>query len=313
MAPRRRLLPREQRIIRRYLGRAPAEIQSLFIRACEEQLGSIDLALLASAIAQQETLPRIGQVYTYARIETLIGTFEVNLEPLLRRLLNRAGELALPVFDEVMAFTSPTSLDLYRRLAAQAAREIVAEQVTLIRDAARQLIRSIVDDGFTARLSPAQIARQIRDVIGLDERRARAWERFAAQLRANPGELTAAEVEHQIRLEYQRKLKSRAATIGRTETSIAASRAQRAIWQSAIDEGRLRPGRYVRVWVRVAGAQDCPICGPLEGQRARLDGYYLVGGDTWEAPPGHPNCICGEVLDEWRPGDERLPIINAAA
>lgn len=309
MAPRRRLLPREQRIIRRYLGRAPSQIQELFLRAVEEQLGAISLEQISTAIATQEILPRIGQVYTFARIETLLGVFEVNLEPLLRKLISRAGELALPVFDEVMAFTSPTSLDLFRRLASVAAREIVAQQVTVIREQAREVIKRIVDEGFAELLSPQQIARRIVDVVGLDDRRAQALERFAANLRARPGDLTEAEVEHEIRLEFRRKLKSRAATIGRTETSIAASRAQRAIWDSAVAEGRLRPSRYVRVWMRVAGAQECPICGPLDGQRARLDGgYYVANGETYDAPPGHPNCICGEFLDDWRDGDADLPV-----
>ena len=313
MAPRRRLLPREQRIIRRYLGRAPAEIQNLFLRSVEEQLGAIRLEQVSSAIAVQEAVPRIGQVYTYVRIETLIGAFQVNLEPLLRRLINRAGELALPVFDEVMAFASPTNLDLYRQLASQAAREIVAEQVTLIRRQARETIKRIVDEGFAERLSPDQIARRIRDVVGLDDRRAQALERFAARLRARPGDLTPAEVEHEIRLEYRRKLKSRAATIGRTETSHAAARAQRAIWDTAVAEGRLRPSRYVRVWMRVAGAQECPICGPLNGKRARLDGgYYESEGVTYDSPPGHPNCVCGETLEDWQEGDELLPVRAAA-
>lgn len=305
---RRRLLPKEQRIIRRYLERHIGEIREVFLKACREQLGTIDVEQLARAVAQQEILPRIGQVYTYARVQTLIGTFEVNLEPLLRRLMGAAGELALPVFDEAMGFDSPTSLERFRARIPEDVRGIVAEEVTLIRRQARETIKEIVRSGFAQGQSPAQIARRIRAVVGLDARRAGALEKFATQLRANPGDLSPAEVEREIRREYRRKLKSRSETVGRTEGQKAAGETQRAIWRTAVDEGRLRVTRHVRVWLRVAGAQECPICSPLSGKRARLDGYYVAGGETYEGTPGHPNCICAEYLDDWAPGDELLPI-----
>jgi hypothetical protein len=89
---------------------------------------------------------------------------------------------------------------------------------------------------------------------------------------------------------------ARAETIARTEAMTVVHRGQREAWDQAIDDGLLS-GDEKRVWIVTPDDLLCPICEPLDGVEANLDGEYESDeGETFDGPPAHPNCRCTEGL-----------------
>lgn len=84
----------------------------------------------------------------------------------------------------------------------------------------------------------------------------------------------------------------RAQTIARTESMMAVHQGQREAWDQAVDDGLL-PEDAKRTWIVTDDDKLCPICEPLDGETADLDGEYV---DSIEAPPAHPNCRCTEGI-----------------
>lgn len=310
-----RLLPPEQRIIRKITDKAVPLTAADFITAARKFLGSIDLEALTKILKGVADVAggspfalRDALRYEAVEVDTLIGAFEIRLQPLMEKLLLRAGEVGVPVFAETLGVPA-LDLGTYRSRAVKAARELVGEAITLITHETRQAVREIVADGFAQGQTPRQIANRLAQTVGLDARRARGFETFLQDLQDDPPDLSEEQIQRLIDREYSRRLKSRGLAIARTETAAAAAAAQSAIWDTAIDEGKLQEQAYVRVWVRIPAAKPCPICGPLQKKRARIRGGYYVGagGKRYYRPPGHTNCRCGEFLDRFGPGDEFLP------
>lgn len=327
-----RLLPPEQRIIRRVTQKAEDDTAAAFFKAVQKVVATIGIEGLVQVLGDQAALDAyvtaIGELgeggsidlledeaaaafeaelMLTAKVQTILGELSVRLEPLLEKMILRAGESALPTFNETMALSPGLSIEAFQSQVVGLAREITAEAVTAITDQARATLRGIVSRGFDEGLSPSQIAKRIAGEIGLDNVRAGAFEKFIAALQADPGDLSEEELQAKIDKEYSRLLKSRSWTIARTETAAAAAETQLAFWQASVEEGRISESTYVREWIRIPAAKPCPICGPLQGKKAKINGVYRAGGRTYKAPPAHPNCKCGERLVLWHGEEKDLP------
>jgi hypothetical protein len=142
----------------------------------------------------------------------------------------------------------------------------------------REFVTNAVEDGF----SVDETAELIRDVIGLDSRRALAAEKFAE--RAN----TQQEVEKYI----GELLDSRAMTIARTEIMMAQSAGQHELWQQSVQHGML-DGDMRKVWITTDDEKLCDECDQLakdtEDDPIGMDEAF---DDDVMFPPLHPNCRC---------------------
>lgn len=76
----------------------------------------------------------------------------------------------------------------------------------------------------------------------------------------------------------------RSGTIARTESVSS--------YQSGINIFGQQSGAVGKEWQATLGA--CEICSPLDGIIVPIDAEY--NGDVGTAPPGHPNCRCGQRL-----------------
>jgi hypothetical protein len=259
----------------------------------------IDIDGLADFISGFRTAST-AQLRAVIRIDTMIGRLEVNLVPLLEKLIQRSASAGELVFAETMGFP-PLDLGVFRRDAAHAARTMVGDliqgieagrinPITGIRSRGTlDIVRDFVGEGFDLGRTHRQSAHLIRDVIGLDDRRASALAKYAAKLESQG--VPEKKRLRMIAAESKRKLQSRGLAVSRTESVRATSIAQDMIWGRAVSEGQLADV-YEQEWLPSPNA--CPVCQGLRGARAPIGGEFpLPGGD---GPPAHPSCRCGRRL-----------------
>lgn len=133
-------------------------------------------------------------------------------------------------------------------------KQHAADTIDSISETTRQAIRDAVEAAFEDQFDVDQLAGEIEDVLG-----------------DGSGD--------------------RAEEIARTETMRASNEGQQALWDQAVDDGLLT-GTEEQVWIVTPDDRLCPICEPLEDERAPLDGTFTVDGEEIDGPPAHPNCRC---------------------
>lgn len=170
-----------------------------------------------------------------------------------------------------------------------------AEMVTHISEDQRRLLRNHVMNAHLSGIAPKQLAREIRNLIGLTP----AWQTAVTNyhrglLDKGVDEKFAAKQSARY---HDRLVKARAKMIARTEVMRAENEGKLLGWQQAIDFGFLTPNGKVR-W-KTAITNVCPICLPMDN--AEIDfgpgNEFQVSdprGKVWgvRTPPAHPHCRC---------------------
>jgi hypothetical protein len=90
--------------------------------------------------------------------------------------------------------------------------------------------------------------------------------------------------------------RDRAEEIAHTETMRASNEGQLEAWNQAVDAGLLT-GNETKEWIVTPDDKLCPICEPLDGVNAPLNGLFddQQGGQI-DQPPAHPRCRCTIAL-----------------
>ena len=141
-------------------------------------------------------------------------------------------------------------------------------------------------------LSPDELARVIRAVIGLTPKQAEAVVRFRENLLAEGVDLK--KVEHQVGNYAGFLHRQRALRIARTELSFAYNYGQFEAIRQAKEKGYFR-GEVVKVWMTAEDERTCDFCGPLDGQVIGLEETFPGLTEKLPnifTPPAHPNCRC---------------------
>jgi len=211
-----------------------------------------------------------------------------------------------PVYNTIMALTGaeawkelsiPIAFNIRNPYSEKWIAENAANMVTLVTKETKQAIRRVILDGFQMGFAPRQMAKPIREMIGLTERDSRAVLKYWAKLNEE-ADLSARRVDNMANTYEEQLLRERALTIARTETINAANRGIEASWQVARDGGYILPETQ-REWIAAAGScRTCKICMDYNGRKAPLDGPYVSPkyGEKM-GPPGHVcNCRCSQGL-----------------
>lgn len=219
----------------------------------------------------------------------------VILEPRLANSFLRGGEHGLrPVVRHRRRVThAVTPEQLMARMphhaatwARNRAADLVLSSVGGAEDEQQQIqdiIVSALEDGLTV----DEVTDLIKDIIGLDLRRATALSNYAVQVRddyAEESAFTAAVERYGAEL-----LASRAETIARTEIMSAINAGQHTLWQEASADGLL--DGLQRIWIVTDDPSTaCDECVDLaDNDPVDLDEPFEAGVDY---PPLHPNCRC---------------------
>lgn len=272
-----------RRWVRRTSAAYRRKMRKPFLDAIEELKAGIKDAEVVRAVTAEDTT-RIIEASRVNQVGSIVGSFG---EPLADAVAE-GGRLAMTELPGAVA------LDMERPLVRAWLRQHAATLVKQVNGTSVKGVRAIIRDGFAAGRHPRSMARDIRAVVGLTEPQSVAVARFRQGL-VDAG-VPDAMVERRMVRYADRLLRHRADIIARTEsmTGINAGRSQ--LWQQLAADGALDPGTK-REWLTAEDERVCPICGPLNGTPAALDGsYQLNTGATVDHPPAHPACRCTEAL-----------------
>lgn len=120
----------------------------------------------------------------------------------------------------------------------------------------------------------------------------------ARSLKTKLADLTDARIENRMLAVTEGLNEHRALTIARTELTRSVNAGQVEVWNEAANQGLVDRGRVRRVWVAVNDEATSPICEELDGQSVGMDESFVSEetGETFDAPPAHPNCRSAVVL-----------------
>lgn len=170
-----------------------------------------------------------------------------------------------------------------------------AKLITDLNASSQRAIRETVARGFREGFPPRDMAKEIRSVIGLTAREAKAVTRRRTQLLAEG--LNATVAGKRAEAYAAQLLRQRARRIARTETIRAENQGLRDSWQAASDAG-LVPATAEKEWFAAMGSnRTCPICIGLDGDKVPVDQPFMsaiVG--AVDMPPAHSMCRCSAGL-----------------
>lgn len=296
------------------------DVQQVLLTGTQDQLtGLVDEALLTAAVGRvtkQEADTPVLETFGAILID---GARESADE--LPREVREAGVRLAGRLD----LTNPAAVDRARRLAGQLISRISFES--------REAIRSIISAGLAEGTDIPAMAREVRQVVGLDSRSARALRSYRRKLSENLGagrtfdlrsRFSLAPARSPVRVDSaaerleamsgkyrERLLRHRARTIARHESITASNQGQDVLWRLMQREGLIDPTRAKRVWISTMDDRTCSICLPLDGQVIEFLGEWV--SDTLQkpgaapeprtdvvvigtSPPSHVACRCSQGL-----------------
>ncbi len=218
-----------------------------------------------------------------------------------------AGEAAIPELSE-LAGEQISWQKIQPRIARLSVR-FAAARVTGITDAQRDALRALIEEAETEGLRVGQIARRVRESIGLDQRQAAALENFRSYLEGRDVEPKAVK---RLTGQYRKRLiVHRAKRIAKTETQDALQRGLLKTWASAQDDGDLAE-EWMKEWIGILrDGRICKVCHGTHGQRREIRDPFDVAGRELQAPTAHPECRCNmRLVLASDPDDKKPPFVE---
>jgi hypothetical protein len=224
------------------------------------------------------------------------------------RMLRISGEMGTEYLSDTLGATmdfrmvSPEAVEWAKKYAADEIKYITESQ----REAVRQIVvlghtfvsETVSESGEIIRrqgITPKNQAKLIKDVVGLDPRRAQAVVNYRDGL-IEQG-MTYEEASSLAEKYAEKLLKQRAETIAVNEATTTSARGFHASTNDAVKRGILDPAKYVEYRIVTPDERLCPICAELEGEeRELLDGVYPSSGSP--IPKLHNLCRCVAGLKE---------------
>jgi len=260
-------------------------------RALADALGAtigahLTLPLLAEAIRTQRSYQVASGPAWLAFTNALYLSLQEVLGPLFVRSANLASDaLPTPTAKALPPASVGVRFDLTNPAAVAYARRYAAELVLDLSATSKDAIRAILSRVLNGEMTAESAARLIRASIGLTPRQVASLERFRNELRDTgiPDARADALAERYGRTQ----LASRASAIARTESMRAANAGQQAAWEQGVADGYIPVGGVRRRFITAADELVCPICQPVDGVLATIEGDFPAGD-----PPLHVNCRC---------------------
>jgi hypothetical protein len=274
----------EWRAIHRIADRLAPEMRRAFLLAVAQLRGRVSIEALTIAL----------QTNRVAAVEVLLNAdqFSEDLRPAVAVVREAFGLGGAATARHLGARLGESmSFDSTNEMAARAAERVGARMVTNVTRGTRDAIRAVVARGFRQGIPPRDLARMMRDLIGLAEGDQMAVVNYRfGLLRAG---LPADRVDRLTQVYAQRKLRERALTIARTEVLNASNEGQLELWRQARRDGMLTEAR--KVWIVTPDDRLCPSCQRVPGMNPngrRLEEPFETPLGPRQRPTLHPRCRC---------------------
>ena len=249
-------------------------------------------AMINAALGADWASGRIMQAMGLERIiyDTLSG-----LAPEWERIAVAVGESSASTLEAELAIAE-INMDAFFQRVPALTRLHSGTLITNVTTQQLETIRAVLAENWER--TPAQLARALKDVVGLDRKQAPALERYRLELERK--KLPKKKIQAMVIAERKRMVNIRANRIGRTEPVSMANEAQLELWKVEKESGNLsgidltkkfvglagellyppahpnclctvqiillQDGRFARRWIRVPAQQPCAICDSYEGQ-----------------------------------------------
>lgn len=280
------------RAIHRIADRMAPALRDAFLKGVLATVDQIDQQVFMSAV---ET-GNIERALSAIPFEAFADSFEVEGEAILMDTLSQAGQAATKPLAATHGVTmgfdvmNPRAQEWAATRTATLIKEVIAGDTGL-----RDTMRGVIERAFTEGIPPRELARTIRQHVGLLPRDARAVSNYRHGLIEAGRE--ADFIERNTERYAARLLNVRARNIARTETIASSSQGQQELWRQATEQGLLT-GRERREWIDTGDERECPICEELGGKTAPLDGPFVTSTGSYFLPPDpHPSCRCAVSLN----------------
>lgn len=194
--------------------------------------------------------------------------------------------------------TVRTLFDLVDKGAVNWARTESSQLIVNISQEVRSNVQMMVSNAVSGQFTREGLARQISMIIPLHDKWASAvvtrQQNLLDTFLKDGMSLSDAQGKALVMSERyaERLTRTRAQTIARTESAMAAGEGRMNAWNSLISQGILNADAQ-KIWLTAEDEAVCPICEPLDQQTASINDEFAFGGETI---PAHPNCRCDVAL-----------------
>ena len=289
------------------------EVADLISGALRRVSASANSQAFLEALAQNN-LARAKLVLSWGELADVV---EILGEVLYAQMLS-GGSLGLPAvsvgFNYQFEATNQLAIDWARREAAKRITELTFEQQSLVSDTITRALMGAYD--------VREVARIVRQSIGLTSRYARAVETryektLLGYLQSGIPRGRAEQMARDVADRYHDELLGkRALTIARTEVLAAHNAGRFYTMEDAVNSG-IAPSNALKKWVvrvpqrsdgttlrwttasgrsaskKIAHDSPCPECLPYNGMIVPWNEPFPTGEMM---PPLHPNCVCTAVM-----------------
>lgn len=192
--------------------------------------------------------------------------------------------------------TMKFSFDDTRPEAANWAYKEAGTMIVEIVEDQRAVVRDYVTLASQGRYAPRDVARGLRDVIGLTSAQAQWVDNFrtrqlASLSAAGLSPAQVAERAEKATARYQARIhRYRSENIARTEILRASHEGRRQAWAQGLSQGYIAPSA-IQEWSANLDGRVCPTCSSYDGWRVPITSEFPEGD-----PPLHPSCRCDVLL-----------------
>jgi len=286
------------------------ELAEEFLDSVEATKGATDWQLISEALIAHEAAEQI--------------TIKISWQPYdperkIHEVLKVTAELANGHIEDITG--AEMDFRMVNPSAVQWAKDYAASEVRYISDSQRQAIRDVIVRGQQGGLTYDQQARAIKQLIGLDPRRAEAvgryedalWKKHLKMVEAGASNtdikrkgLDPDSISRKSDRYSEKLLRQRSRTIAINETAESAAQGHYYTTKDACDRGILRAGIHEGYRIITPDERLCEQCSALAGETRQLpDGTYSSGSTN---PRLHTLCRCCEgirVIQKSKPKIEK--------
>jgi hypothetical protein len=283
--------PEEWRALHAVADRLVPSLRRALLQAVERVRRSISVSDVAAALERGDVdaLRRMG-VW-----DDLDAELQRALRPVVEQGIVGGGQTAIGNFPP--SVQAQIQFDLTNPLAIRAIDTQVAAIVRQLVNVDAEAILGILQQGFREGIPPRDMARRMRQYLGLTPQYANAVERYREGLLEQ--EVAPGRIDELAAAYSERLRRMRALTIARTETIRASNGGQQAAWQQAEQQKLLDRTRTVRRFIVTPDDRLCPICEAVPEDNpdgVGLDQPFRTQLGYVMHPPVHPNCLPGDAL-----------------